>query len=169
MREYTFTSAHLVAAFIVGLLLAAVGFAGGLAWAGWGNPQPAASPTIAVADDGALPTPPGEVPGDDVAGLPRFPGSSRVEYRQVMDGDLMETEVEYVVAGELDVVHNYYRTIFDEQAWKVADLGVYQGEWTFFVLQGEREALLEIESRGELIEIEIEISEPLDEFVNTEN
>jgi hypothetical protein len=101
-----------------------------------------------------------DVPGDDIPGLPRFPGSTRVEYRQALVGDLLETEAEYVVAGDMDPVYGFYRQVFDDEGWTVADLGIYQGEWTFFVISGEREALVEIESRGTLIEVEIELSEP---------
>lgn len=154
---------HLVGMMIAGLLLLVTGFAGGIAWTEFrlSEVQSAGQPIISTAllEKTAVPT--SEVPGADVPGLPRFPGASRVEYRQVIDGDLLETEVEYVVANDLEVVHDFYRDVFDEQGWKVADLGVYQGEWTFFVISGEREALMEIESRGELIEIEIEITEPL--------
>ena len=106
-------------------------------------------------------TPSSDVPGADVPGLPRYPGSNRVEYRQNLAGDFQETEVEYVVADEISVVHDFYRDVFDQEGWRVADLGVYQGEWTFFVIKDGREALMEIESRGTLIEIEIEINEPL--------
>jgi len=43
----------------------------------------------------------------------------------------------------------------------VADLQIFQGEWTFFVIQNGREALVELESRGPLVEVEIELNEPL--------
>ncbi len=148
---------------MAGLLLLAAGFAAGMAWTAHrleGTGQVGVASVAAPLADNVTPTI--EVPGADVAGLPRFPGSNRVEYRQVLDGDYRETEVEYVVPGDVRVVHDFYRDVFDEEGWQVADLGVYQGEWTFFVIKDGREALLEIESRGELIEIEIEIDEPLE-------
>ena len=153
----------IVALMVVGLLLA-VGFVAGKAWteSRMSEGQPEAglvlTPATALAAEASPTT---DVPGADVPGLPRFPGANRVEYRQVLDGDFRETEVEYVGGGDLTVVHDYYRDVFDAEGWKVADLGVYQGEWTFFVIKDGREALVEIESRGELIEIEIEIDEPL--------
>lgn len=154
----------IVGIFAAGLLLLGAGFAAGVAWteqrraAGQTAPDPLASVTVPLADSI---TPSSDVPGADVPGLPRYPGANRVEYRQSLVGDFQETEVEYVVADELSVVHDFYRDVFEQEGWRVADLGVYQGEWTFFVIKDGREALMEIESRGTLIEIEIEINEPL--------
>lgn len=102
-----------------------------------------------------------DVTGDDIADLPRYPGAVRVEYRYVLVNDLAETELEYVVAANLEDVHEYYREVFDEQGWVVADLGIYQGEWTFLIVSGEREAIVELEARLSLVEIEIELSEPV--------
>ncbi len=160
----------IIAFTIAGLLLLTIGFAGGTLWAGYqtsAGQETVSQEPAPAAPLGLAASPTTEVPGTDVEGLPRYPGSSRVEYRQVLDGELMETEVEYVVADELQVVHDFYRNVFEEEGWTVADLGVYQGEWTFFVIQGRREALMEIESRGALIEIEIEINEPLNTFVES--
>jgi hypothetical protein len=118
----------------------------------------AESPIIPLPEAAEMPT--RDVTGADINGLPRYPGAVRVEYRNVIAGDLVETEVEYVVAASLDSVHDFYRVIFDEEGWMVADLGIYQGEWTFLVVSGEREAIVELEARESLIEIEIELSEP---------
>ncbi len=107
-----------------------------------------------------------DVPGDSIPGLPRFPGMRRVEYRQVVVGDLLETEVEYVMEGTLEPVHDFYRQVFDSEGWRVVDLHIFQGEWTFYVIQGGREALVELESRGPLVEVEIELTEPLPEEVS---
>lgn len=153
-----------VAISLVGVLLLAVGFAAGRLTAGSNAATGPGEATAALT--AALPTldtsvPSFDVPGADIPGLPPYPGATRVEYRQVMVGDLLETEAEYVMTGDLGPVHDFYRAVFDEQGWAVADLGIYQGEWTFFVISGEREALVEIEGRGPLVEIEIELSEPL--------
>jgi len=101
-----------------------------------------------------------DVPGEDIADLPRYPGAVRVEYRQSTAEQLLLTEVEYVVAAPLDTVRDFYRDLFYVQGWSVADLGFYQGEWTFFVIMDEREAHIEVEARGELVEVELELSEP---------
>ena len=125
--------------------------------------EPADNPTAinAVVPTADLSVPVLDVPGDNIPGLPPFPGMRRVEYRQVIIGDLLETEVEYVIEGPLEPIHDYYRQLFDDEGWKVADLHIFQGEWTFFIIQGEREALVELESRGPLVEVEIELTEPI--------
>lgn len=150
-----------------GIIMLAIGFAAGNAWTERRlTAERPATPIILTVPTEDIATRTSEVPGSDVPGLPRYPGAERVEYRQALDGDLIETEVEYVVGAELAVVHDFYRTVFEEEAWMVADMGVYQGEWTFFVVKNGREALVEIESRGPLIEIEIEIDEPIVAFGN---
>lgn len=107
------------------------------------------------------PMPERDVTGEDIPDLPRYPGSVRVEFRDVIVGDLAEIEVEYVVLSDLDSVHAYYRQVFDDYGWIVADLGIYQGEWTFLVVSGEREAIVELEARQSIVEIEIELTEPI--------
>lgn len=102
-----------------------------------------------------------DVPGADIRDLPRFPGSTRVEYRQESVDGSLETEVEYLVSGRLDTVHDYYRVVFAEEGWSVADLGVRQGEWTFLLIKDDREALLELEARGTIVEVEIEVMQPV--------
>lgn len=119
------------------------------------------SPMSAIVPTADLRMPALDVPGDDIPGLPPFPGMRRVEYRQVIIGDLLETEVEYVMEGSLEPIHDYFRQLFDAEGWNVADLHIFQGEWTFFIIQGEREALVELESRGPLVEVEIELKEPI--------
>lgn len=148
---------------ILGLVLFLVGFALGRALT---MQQMAASteadgPVVASVElPNAESMPARDVTGYDIGDLPRYPGSVRVEYRHVMLGELVETEVEYVVAAELSDVHDFYRRQFDEEEWVVADLGIYQGEWTFFIVSGEREAIVELEARQSLVEIEIELTEP---------
>jgi len=120
--------------------------------------SPVAIPAVYAAEETVLPTL--DIPGADIAGLPRYPGAMRVEYRQSLEDYLLATEVEYVAAELLETVHDYYREVFRNGGWSVADLGFYQGEWTFFILDGHREAFVEIEARGALVEIEIEVREP---------
>ena len=112
-----------------------------------------------VYDAGALALPELDAPGADIVDLPRYPDSMRVEYRQTFEKSLIVKEVEYVIAAELEPVHDFYREVFDTRGWLVADVWFFQGEWTFFVIDGSREALVEIEARGPLVEVEIELSE----------
>ena len=125
------------------------------------------APAVNIVPTADLTVPTFDVPGEDVPGLPRFPGMMRVEYRQVIVGDLLETEVEYVVEGSLEPVHDHFRRVFDEEGWNVADLQVFQGERTFFVVKDDREALVELESRGPLVEVEIELTEPVPDTAGT--
>lgn len=118
-------------------------------------------PSLVAVPTADLSVPDMDVPGEEIPGLPRFPGMRRVEYRQVILGNLLETEAEYVMEGPLEPIHDFYRQVFDEEGWSVADLQIFQGEWTFFVIQNGREALVELESRGPLVEVEIELNEPL--------
>lgn len=130
-------------------------------------PVPDTPPASAAVPTADLTVPVMDVPGEDIAGLPPYPDMRRVEYRQVIMGDLLETEVEYVMEGDLEPVHDYFRGVFDAEGWDVADLHIFQGEWTFFVIKDEREALVELESRGPLVEVEIELTEPLPAEMST--
>lgn len=117
------------------------------------TPQPARSwPPIPAAD----------VPGSDVAGLQRFPGSVRVEFRSEAQGELRVTEVEYLVLADLEEVRIHYRNVFDAGGWVVGDLQYRFGEWTFFIIDTPREATVEVEARSPIVEIEITVTEPLD-------
>lgn len=116
------------------------------------TPQPARSwPPIPAAD----------VPGSDVAGLERFPGSVRVEFRSEAQGELRVTEVEYLVLAELEDVRIHYRSAFDAMGWVVGDSQFRFDEWTFFIIDTPREATVELEARSPIVEIEITVTEPL--------
>ena len=111
--------------------------------------------------------PPEDVPGAELAGLPRYPGSVRTEYRREDVGDLIVTEAEYLTTGDDEPVREFYRDVFRREDWSVGDLGFSRGEWVFFVIHEEREALIEIEERGKVVEIELELSEPTPEIEET--
>ncbi len=155
---------------LLALLLAVVmlllGFAAGTAattyrLAGTDAQQPPTSSSQPSAITNT-PTPPTEdAPGADIPGLPRYPGAIRTEYRHELVDGFYDTEVEYLVTADFDAVHDFYRSIFDEQGWIVADIGIHMGEWTFLVVSGSREALVELEVEYGLVEIEIEVTEPV--------
>lgn len=148
----------IVALLVIGCLLLVMGFIAGRLTVEPSRPVAPSSLAVQTVDS-ELPA--FDVPGEDIPGLPPFPGAMRVEYRQVILGDLLETEAEYVMTGNVEPVHDFYRDVFDAEGWNVADLGIHQGEWTFFVINGAREALVELEARGSLVEVEIEHTEPL--------
>jgi hypothetical protein len=109
----------------------------------------------------AMGTPTADVPGDDVPGLPRYPGSVRVEYGSEITDGLATTQARYAVTAELDAVREFYRHAFQTQGWSEVDVRFSQGRWTFLVVSGQREARVRIESRGALVEIAIGLSEPI--------
>ena len=106
---------------------------------------------------GAMPE---EVPGIELPGLPRYPDSTRVEYRRTIYGDVVVTEVEYVAEIETPKLREFYRQVFEDQGWAVVDAGITAGEWVFVVVDGEREAVLEVELRGPPVNYEIKLTEP---------
>jgi hypothetical protein len=117
-------------------------------------------PTVASAL-ATPPIPPADVPGTDLAGLPRYPGSVRVGYRREEAANLAITDVEYVTAVALDHVREFYRGVFRSEGWTDVDARFSEGQWTFFVVSGKREALVLIETRQSLTNIDIHLSEPI--------
>lgn len=116
------------------------------------TPNPAATAGVAA----------GDVPGADLVGLPRYPGSVRVAYQQRVESanGLMLSDVEYVAWAELDAVREFYRAVFQSGGWTVVDVRFSQERWTFFVVQGGREAHVRLEARGTVVGIVIGLSEP---------
>lgn len=99
--------------------------------------------------------------GKDFPDLPRYPDSRRVEYQEHESAGLVLVDTEYITSARLGDVRAFYRDAFRSEKWSVAGLDVSEDEWDFFVTKGQREAVIEIESRGsEPVEIEIEVSEP---------
>jgi hypothetical protein len=124
---------------------------------GPGSPSDLSNTT--TKQDASLPK--ADVPGEDFSDLPRFPGSVRTKYeRRVSNVGLVLVDTEYVASAELAEVREFYRGVFRSEGWTVASLDVTEGEWDFLVTKGDREAVIEIETRRGLVETEIEVSEP---------
>jgi hypothetical protein len=150
------------------LMLALVGF--GLGWFLSGQQiatlkeGPGSPPAVSTTAESDATPPTADVPGEDFSDLPRYPGSVRIEYqRRVSKAGLVVIDADYVASARLDDVRKFYRGAFRSEGWTVAGFDVSEGEWDFFLTKGDREALIDIESRGargELVEIEIEVSEP---------
>jgi hypothetical protein len=146
-------------------MLAAVGFGVGwflsgrqLASAGGGvGPPPA---TTSPEHEATLPT--SDVTGEDLPGLPRYPGSVRVDYQQeVIKGGFNLTKTTYEAAAKVGEVKDFYRGVFQSGDWTVADLDFSAGTWSFMVVEDRRQAYLEIAPQGEnLVEVAIRLSEP---------
>ena len=147
----------------LGLMLLLLGFAAGWAVVGWqvaGAVMSNLSPTPVSTPIKSWSIPVSDTPGAEISSLPRYANSTRVDYRRVVEDELIVTEVEYVTPDSLEAVHDFYRDVFQAKHWSVADLDFSEGEWTFFLISGRREAVVEIQSRGPVVEIEIELSEP---------
>ncbi len=105
-----------------------------------------------------------DVPGKDVLDLSRYPGSVRVEYEHEEQDLLRFTRVRYLSHAGGDVIRAFYRGVFRAEGWKVANVEFSKGEWTFLVVQGEREAEVRIGAhRRGVTMVVIESSEPLPE------
>jgi hypothetical protein len=89
-----------------------------------------------------------DVPGRDVPGLPRYPGSVRVEYERKEQDLLVFTRVRYLSRARVDVIRGFYRGVFRAEGWKVANVEFSEDEWTFLVIDGERETDVEIGPYG---------------------
>lgn len=165
-------SAFAVSAFALMLILA--GFV-----VGWtlGYQQPQMVPAQGVAEDmdrsgpkTAEPTMPSEdEPGDDISGLPRYPGAVRIEHAREDLGGIISTEIEYLTPTEIDTVRGFYRDAFRTEDWRVADVNFSEGAWTFFVTQDEREVFVEIKPYGGLTEVDFEMTEPKPDEAPPEN
>ncbi len=112
----------------------------------------------------AMSLPAEDVPGRDVPDLPRYPDSVRVEYERKEQNLLVFTRVMYLSHAKLDVIRGFYRGVFRAEGWKVANVEFSDGEWTFLVVHGEREAEVRIEPhRRGVTRVVIELSDPLSE------
>ena len=105
-----------------------------------------------------------DVPCKDVLDLSRYPGSVRIEYEHEEQDLLRFTRVRYLSHAKVDAIRAFYRGVFRAEGWKVANVEFTGGEWTFLVVQDEREAEVGIEAHGRgLTMVLIESSEPLPE------
>lgn len=149
-----------------------VGFGAGLLVAGSGTPfertaergaegkAPAGPPQDTESPVEEIPLPSNDVGGLDIRGLPRYPGSVRVEYRRQKLGGFVITEAGYLASEDLDPVREFYRSRFRSGGWAVADASFSYDEWSFLVVRGEREARVELESRNGLTEVHLEATRP---------
>lgn len=123
---------------------------------------PVASPSSTEsASPSARDIPAADVIGEDLARLPRFPGSVRSEFSISVDERYRLTAVEYLADASIDAVRAFYQGVIAEHGWERADIGYSRGEWTYVLVDGATEALIEIEVTGGVVEIDLHISEPV--------
>ena len=105
-----------------------------------------------------------DVPGREISGLPRYPGSVRVEYERGERDGLKVVRARYLTRDELDAARGFYRGVFRAHEWQVANVEFSEDRWTFLVVEGRREANVIIEPHGrDVTKVDIEFSEPLPE------
>ena len=148
------------------LLLVAVlvgGVALGSALTAFGQdvaPPTSSSPTpLPTATSARLPD--ADVEGEDLVRLPRFPASVRTEYEIGRDDRFRLTAVEYLADASIEEVRAFYQEVMDDHGWDRADVNYAAGEWTYVLVDGRVEALVELEEWNGLIEIDLQTSEPI--------
>ena len=95
----------------------------------------ASSPRTTV----SAPLPPREdVPGEEVRGLPRYPGSVRVGYERGERDGLAVIRARYLTTEEIDAVRGFYRGVFQSEGWIESDAAFSEDRWTFYVTDDER-------------------------------
>ena len=143
---------------------------GGYLWLRLAGPEPAADApsggTVpsAVATGQPSPTTPvltTDAPGDDLADLPRYPAAVRVASVERRDGGLATTAIAYEAEALLDEVRSFYRETIDANGWAVGDVTYTEGRWTFLLIKGTREAVLELESAIPNVAISMLVSMPV--------
>ena len=124
------------------------------------SPPATAAPEPSAASSGAG-LPRTDVAGEDFVRLPRYPGSVRTEYEVSIDERFRLTAVEYFAEDALDPVRAFYQSVIDEHGWQRADITYSGGEWTYVLVDGTTEALVELEVTRGFVEIDIQVSKPL--------
>jgi hypothetical protein len=105
-----------------------------------------------------------DVPGAEITGLPRYPGSVRVEYERGERAGLKVVRTRYLTRDGLDAVRGFYRGVFRAEEWKVANVEFSEDRWTFLIVRGEGESNIRLEPHGQdVTRVDIEFSEPLPE------
>ncbi|HSI99768.1 MAG TPA: hypothetical protein VLA59_05225 [Patescibacteria group bacterium] len=124
------------------------------------TPTPTPTPTpAATPSDAAIPT--DDVAGEDLERLPRYPGSVRTEYEVSIDDRYRLTAVEYFADATIDEVRLFYQGVIEEHGWERADIQYSGGEWTYVLVDGSVEALIEIEVTRGNVEIDLQVSAPI--------
>jgi hypothetical protein len=85
----------------------------------------------------------------------------RTEYEISIDDRYRLTAVEYLADASIEMVRTFYQNAMDEYGWERADITYAAGEWTYVLVDGRTEALVELEEWNGLIEIDLQVSEPI--------
>ena len=126
------------------------------------QPTPSASPPVSPpvsADVTSFPE--ADVAGEDLDRLPRYPGSVRTEYEVSVDDRFRLVATEYLGDASLDDVRTFYQGVIEDHGWQRADINYSGNEWTYVLVDGSTEALIEIEVTRGFVEIDLQVSEPV--------
>jgi hypothetical protein len=102
----------------------------------------------------------GDVPGVEIGGLPRYPGSVRSEFRETTWSGATVAEAEYRTQDPVAAVLRHYRTAFHAAGWTLDGQTYEMGEHVYAVTLGDQRATVEIERLGSDVEVEIELVRP---------
>lgn len=150
-----------MALLLVAVLVGGVILGSAMAAFGPGGATSTASPTPFPSTVPNAELPAADVEGEELASLPRYPGSVRTEYEISIDDRYRLTAVEYVADASIEMVRTFYQGAMDEHGWERADITYAAGEWTYVLVDGRTEALVELEEWNGLVEIDLQISEPI--------
>ncbi|MDQ3318126.1 MAG: hypothetical protein M3522_12455 [Actinomycetota bacterium] len=101
-----------------------------------------------------------DLPGEDVPGLGRYPGAVRVEYESHLLGDARVTEVGYLARGDSSEAGDFYERRLEEDGWSFEGSDFDAGELALRARRGGGVLVIELEQQDEMVEIEMEFSEP---------
>jgi hypothetical protein len=98
--------------------------------------------------------------GAALPGLPRPPGSARTGYSREESDGLAMVRAAYLAREGPDAVRGFYRGVFREGGWQVANVEYAGDVWHILVLRGDLEAGVEVAPRDGGSKVEIELSGP---------
>lgn len=97
-------------------------------------------------------------PGNEIAGLPRYPGSIRTDYRRQVSPERILISATYAMRASSNDVRAFYVDAFHSEGWEIVDLGFSRGTWSFVLERELRQASVEIADLGELVEARFEVA-----------
>jgi hypothetical protein len=101
-----------------------------------------------------------DVPGEEVAGLRRYPGAVRVKYESHLLGNARLSEAGYLAEGSAFAAGRFYRQRLGEPGRSYEGQDFDAGELALRAQRDNEELVVALEDQGELVEVEVELSEP---------
>jgi hypothetical protein len=117
-------------------------------------PEPQASPSASLEP---IELPEVDRPGRDIARLPRYPGSVRIEYDRRVRAAAVVIRVAYAARAARSDVRSFYADVFRENGWEIVDLDFSGNTWSFDVEQGRLRATVELSSDDAVVRVRMEL------------